>query len=142
MVGIQKDFGDALKDLLELEFDALEAYNESIKRLENSEYKQQMSDFRDDHKHHIEKITQLLKTHNIEFTRGPDAKQWLTKGKVIIADLLGDTAILKAMWTNEIETNMAYERMHNHEDIWSDAKDFILEGFSDEKKHKAWLESI
>lgn len=142
MVGMQKDFGDAMKELLELEYDALAAYDESIARLENADFKHKMSDFRDDHKHHIQKISQLLKSHGVDFEPGPDAKKFLTQGKVVIADLLGDTAILKAMLTNEIETNMAYERMHSHEHIWDDAIDFIKEGFADEKKHKAWLESI
>ena len=38
MVGMQKDFGDAMKELLELEYDALAAYDESIERLENADF--------------------------------------------------------------------------------------------------------
>jgi len=142
MVGMQENFGNALKALLELEYDALEAYDESIKQLKDIEYKQKMRDFRGDHEHHIQTIINLLKVHDIDFTPGPDLKKWLTKGKVIISALINDTTILKAMLTNEIETNVAYERMYNHDNIWEDAKAFIKEGFADEKRHKQWLESV
>ena len=40
-------------------------------------------------------------------------KALLTKGKVVIAGLMGDEAILQAMRTNEADTNTAYERAVN-----------------------------
>jgi hypothetical protein len=36
-----------------------------------------------------------------------DMKALLTKGKVVIAGLMGDAAILQAMRTNEADTNTA-----------------------------------
>ena len=42
-----------------------------------------------------------------------DMKALLTKGKVVIAGLMGDEAILQAMRTNEADTNTAYERAVN-----------------------------
>ncbi len=44
---------------------------------------------------------------------GGDLKQILTKGKVVIAELGGDDAILKAMKMNEEVTNKSYEEMVN-----------------------------
>ena len=43
---------------------------------------------------------------------------------------------------NEIDTNTAYERINNHEDKWPDSLDTLQAGLADEKKHKAWLDSV
>lgn len=39
LVGTQKNFADALKALIELDYDAIEAYKAAIDRLENENYK-------------------------------------------------------------------------------------------------------
>ncbi len=140
LVGTQTEFSDALKNLLELDFDAVEAYDAAINRLGNQTYIQKLSEFRDDHKRHIKELSDLLRSHNEEVPEGPSMKQWLTKGKVVLANLVGDDTILGAMKTNEDDTNTAYERMAEREDQWEDAKDIILRGLQDEKKHKRWLE--
>jgi hypothetical protein len=66
-------------------------------------------------------------------------KELLTKGKVIIANLVGDKAVLMAMASNEVDTNTAYERMNSREDKWVDAIDILKKGLADEKRHAAWL---
>ena len=42
------------------------------------------------------------------------AKSYLTQGKVILANLIGDLTILRAMRSNEIDTNTAYEFAKKH----------------------------
>lgn len=44
------------------------------------------------------------------------------------------------MLTNEEDTNTAYERTRNHDEIWSDATEILNAGYSDEKRHKRWIE--
>ena len=46
----------------------------------------------------------------IEAPSEGDSKQMLTTGKVALASLMGDGAILAAMKTNEDDTVTAYER--------------------------------
>lgn len=141
-VGLQANFVAALKDLLELDYDAIEAYEVAINRLENQEYKSKLTEFKKDHERHVSELTALLKKHNEDAPTGPSGKQWLTKGKVILADLAGDNAILVAMRSNEIDTNTAYERLNEFDDKWSDSVDILKRGLDDERKHKAWLESV
>jgi rubrerythrin len=143
LVGTQEDFGAALKDLLELDYDAVEAYEAAINRIESQVYKDQLNIFKADHERHIQEISTLLGQHSIDPPKGPSiGKQWLTKGKVILANLIGDTTILRAMRSNEIDTNTAYERLSIHEGMWPDSKDIIRRGLLDERKHKKWLESV
>lgn len=142
LVGNQTSFTDAVQELLELDYDAVEAYEAAINRVENSTYKSKLSEFKMDHQRHITELSALLRKHNAEVPTGPSAKQWLTQGKVVLANLMGDAAILRAMVTNEEDTNVAYARMQGREDIWADAKDILRRGLEDEKRHKNWLQSV
>ncbi len=143
LVGMQDDFGSALKSLVELEYDAVEAYDAALNRLDNKEYKMSVASFMEDHMRHIKEVSELLKKHNEASPSGPSlAKQWITKGKVVLGNLVGDTAILMALRSNEIDTNTAYERLKIHEHIWSDAKEIVTRGLLDEHRHKKWLESV
>ncbi len=140
MVGTQHDFASATISLLELEYDALEAYTKAIDKLENNDYKNKLREFAGDHERHIRQLSMLLSMHKVDFAAGPDLKQWLTKGKVMLADLVGDRTILFAMFTNEIDTNKAYDSMLNRSDMWMEAHEILTNAREDEKKHKAWLE--
>lgn len=142
LVGMQANFEDAIKDLIELDYDAVEAYDAAINRLKNQEYKEKLNIFKADHEWHIQEFTTVLKKRNIQPPSGPSiGKQWLAKGKVVLADLIGDNVILRAMISNEIDTNAAYERMSLREDMWPETKDLIKRGLEDEKRHKKWLEN-
>ncbi|MBV9576779.1 MAG: DUF2383 domain-containing protein [Gammaproteobacteria bacterium] len=140
-VGLQSDFISAFKELLELDYDAIEAYQVAIEKLENFSYKNALKEFKNDHENHVQEITRLLTIHGEEVPDGPSAKQWLTKGKVYLAELMGDRAILSAMRSNEIDTNNAYERLNKYEDKWPDCVEFLKDGLRDEKRHKTWLEA-
>lgn len=142
-VGLESNFTDALYDLIELEYDAVEAYEAALVRLENSNYKEKIREFLEDHKRHIKKFSSILMQHNKEAPQGPDStKSFLTKGKVIVAGLVGDKAILHAMHSNEIDTNTAYERLNLFEGRWTDTDNALQEALQDERRHKAWLEAI
>jgi rubrerythrin len=140
LVGTQTSFANALRALIELDFDAIEAYEAAINRIENEEYKVQLQNFKEDHQRHVQELNQLLTIHNEKISSGPDAKKWLTQGKVVISGIMGDNAILRAMLSNEEDTNTAYDRVENHPEVWADAKEILSAGFSDEKRHKRWLE--
>jgi hypothetical protein len=140
LVGLQTSFASAVLDLIELEYDAKEAYEAAINRLQNQEYIAKLNEFLADHERHIKELTSLAATHAQQPPTGPSGKQWLTKGKVLLANLISDEAILRAMRSNEIDTNAAYDRMSDYDDIWPDAKEFVTRAFADERRHKAWFD--
>ncbi|MBF0300647.1 MAG: DUF2383 domain-containing protein [Oligoflexia bacterium] len=138
-VGTQKEFSDALKSLIELDYDAIEAYEEAIHRVDGQTYKEVLKEFTQDHKRHVHELSNLLLSKGVEVPKGPSIKQLLTKGKVVIATLISDKLILTAMRSNEDDTNTAYERMNSRTDIWPEAQSLILSGLADERKHKSWI---
>lgn len=140
LVGTQTNFADALRALIELDYDAIEAYKAAVDRIENEHYKNQLRKFEADHQRHVQELNAVLRAHGEKEVDGPSGKQWLTKGKVVIADLFGDNPILQAMHSNEDDTNSAYERMNDHKDKWLDALEVLRRGLLDEKQHRKWLE--
>lgn len=142
LVGTQNKFEDALYELCELDFDAVEAYEAAVNRLKKESFKQKLMEFKKDHERHITEISTLLEKHQVKAPEGPSLKGLLTQGKVVFANLIDDEAILKAMLTNEEDTNTAYERLNSHKEKWEDASDVLKKGLADEQKHKQWLELI
>jgi uncharacterized protein (TIGR02284 family) len=141
MVGKEKDAIKMIKDLVELDYDAIEAYEAAIARLDDAPIRARMSEFMEDHRRHVVELSQIL----IDLGETPplqgDAKKILTKGKVVLAGLIGDRAILTAMKTNEDDTNTAYDRAAGRGDMPASAQGVIARGLADERKHRAYIET-
>jgi hypothetical protein len=63
----------------------------------------------------------------------------LTKGKVVIAGLMGDRAILEAMRSNEDDTVTAYDRAAKFHDAPPNATKVLERGRQDEHHHCSWI---
>jgi hypothetical protein len=68
-----------------------------------------------------------------------DMKALLTKGKVVIAGLMGHESILQMMRTNEADTNTAYERAVNLKGLQANTRDVLQRGIEDERRHCEWI---
>lgn len=139
-VGTQPDLGDLLRELIELDFDAIEAYRAALQRFDDTNFRSHMSTFQQDHERHVHELSVLLRTMGREPPEGPDLKQFVTKGKVVIAGLLGDPAILAAMVTNEDDTNTAYERAVARADLSTELRELLERNLADERRHRQWLQ--
>ena len=139
MVGTQSEYLNALKALLELEYDALEAYEAALNRLEDPSYKKQIKNFRNDHRRHVANLTNLLLKHDQTPPTGPTIKSFMTQGKVIIGNLINDDAILRAMASNEEDSNTAYSRLCQYASIPDDELAILEQAYNDEKLHKEWI---
>lgn len=60
----------------------------------------------------------------------------------MLGNILGDEAILKAMISNEVDTNTAYQKITSHDGIWEEAVLTLHEGLEDEKRHKTLIENL
>jgi rubrerythrin len=140
MVGQHGDLNTVLRQLVALDYDAVEAYRAAIERLNDVEAKAALSGFMKDHERHIEEVGALIRIMGGDPPKGPDAKRILTQGKVVIAGLFGDRPILMAMKTNEDDTNTAYERTSSRADLTPEAQLLLRGNLEDERRHRAWIE--
>ena len=140
-VGTETTAADLIKNLLILEHDAIAAYDSTIERLENAEYRQQIETFRRDHEAHVQELGRIADSMGIDKPMEGDMKQWLTTGKVALADLAGDNAILKAMKTNEDDTVGAYQQALDNDITDAELRPLMEKGLADERRHRAWMET-
>jgi uncharacterized protein (TIGR02284 family) len=140
MVGLRGDLKVVLKQLVELDYDAVEAFRAAIQRLHDAESKSALTGFMQDHERHITDLGIHLRAMGEETPSGPDMKRVLTEGKVVIAGLLGDRAVLAAMKTNEDDANTAYERACARNDLTPELQLLLRRNLNDERRHRTWIE--
>ncbi len=139
-VGNEAKFEDLVTNLIYLERDALAAYEAVMDRLSDTALIDEVGRFRDDHRQHLEVLTEMAHEAEAEAPTEGDMKEMLTTGKICVANLMGDGAILKAMKTNEDDTVQAYEQAAAHDNALPKSKAFFEKALADEMRHRDWME--
>jgi uncharacterized protein (TIGR02284 family) len=140
MGGTQKDLAGLLNGLIELDLDAVTAYEAAIDRLDDEGDEAQLGAFRADHERHVHELQPLVSELGEEPAHKGDLKQILTKGKVVLAGLIGEHAVLRAMKANEDDTNMAYDRAVSRDDLPAHVREILLRDRDDERRHRDYIE--
>lgn len=131
---------EKLNDLIQLDFDAIEAYQAAIERLESADCRQHMETFMRDHERHTANLSEQVRLlGGTPKTKG-DFMAMLTKGKVVIGQLAEDKGILMAMNANEAVTNKTYEKVLAELGGHPAAEAVVRGNLADERRHKAWIE--
>lgn len=138
-VGTESKVVDLLSDLISLDYAAIEAYTSAIERLDNKQFAAKLESFREDHKRHTSNLAPFVRRLGGDLPEGAGAKSFLTTGKVAMASVMGDKAILTAMKTNEDDTNTAYERATKHEDVSTEIRKVLAANLDDERRHREWI---
>ena len=142
-VGTEKDLVKLLEDLVYLDRDAISAYDVAIERIEDTTAASKLREFKQDHERHVQDISRVLRNMGEEAPHEGDMKEILTTGKVKLGALMGDNAILRAMKSNEDDTNKAYESAVQNSVVGGDheLRSLLERNLADERRHRAWLES-
>lgn len=141
IVGNEENFTEMVRNLILLENDAIAAYDSTIERLSDPDAVSRIKEFRQDHLQHLDVLQEIALQLGIDPPCEGDMKQMLTTGKIMLADLAGDSAILKAMKTNEDDTVTAYERAKAHPDAKPESQAFFGKALSDEQRHRDWMQT-
>ena len=100
-----------LNDLLQLDYDAVQAYGLAISLLSNPEYKATLRDFRSDHERHIEELSRLVANHGGVPVEAPHLPTGVFKLAVQAAGRAGgDRGVLLAFKANERQVRDKYRR--------------------------------
>jgi uncharacterized protein (TIGR02284 family) len=130
-----------MNSLIELDFDTIEAYAAAIERLKDAGDKAVLERFMEDHRRHVSDLSPLVRSLGGTPAAAPDLKQILTKGKVVIAGLVGDNGVLEAMKSNAETTSRVYERATREPQIPARVLSVLDRNLADERRHRAWLMS-
>ena len=141
-VGKEGDIEGLVVDLISLEHDAIAAYESSIEKLSDTALSSQIAEFRADHLQHLEVLQEMARELSIEAPTSGDAKEWLTTGKVAMADLMGDKTMLGAMKTNEDDTVQAYSQALENPASDDTLRPILEKALADERRHRTWMEQV
>jgi uncharacterized protein (TIGR02284 family) len=132
---------DELNDVIAIDHDAISAYEAAIERLESSGTQEQLEMFKADHERHVRELSDCVTMLGGEPRTKGDLKKILTKGKVVLANISGDEAILEAMKSNEDQTNKTYEEAVRRHSASAppQVNDVLKRGLQDERRHRDWI---
>ncbi|MBP0485058.1 DUF892 family protein [Sagittula salina] len=139
-VGTENQQSDLLRNLMLLERDAIAAYDSTLEKIDNPDHRARIEEFRRDHDDHIRALSELGRSIGVPLPEEGDIKEWLTTGKVALANLFGDDAVIGAMKTNEDDTVSAYENALSNAVIDATWRPVLEKGLADERRHRAWME--
>jgi uncharacterized protein (TIGR02284 family) len=129
-----------LASLMQLDIDAVHAYDQAIKNIETPTIRDQITKFRDDHKQHIEDLAPEIRAlGETPPEYSPDFKGYLISGFTSLRSITGTEGALKAMHTNEKLTNKNYDEARTWP-LPTSAKAIVEKNYSDERTHLEYIE--
>ncbi|MCW8193912.1 ferritin-like domain-containing protein [Proteobacteria bacterium 005FR1] len=131
---------EELNRVLNLDYDAIKAYEAAIERLHDPSYQSRLESFKQDHVRHTQNLAAIVSEYGGEPASHADVKSVLTQGKVVIGNIVGDLGVLKAMNSNERVTNGVYEQALSKLASKPDIVRVLKENLTDERRHKDWIE--
>ena len=141
-VGTENDLKALVKSFIQLEHDAIAAYETCIEKLESPDRKEKVREFLGDHERHLRELEDLARDVGAYDPGSGDMKGVLTSGKVKLAGMTGgDGAVLKAMSSNETDTVTAYGRASESSVVEPAHQEVFRRAQEDERRHKEWIEA-
>ncbi|WP_437817584.1 DUF2383 domain-containing protein [Sorangium sp. So ce1078] len=126
-----------LNDLIQLDTDAVLAYQQAIDACEVSEVRRKLKSFQDDHQQHINDLAEIVRANGEEPKIKRDLKGFLIEGFTAIASR-GDRSALLSMLGNEELSNHMYEAALKTE-LPNEARAVVERNRGDEERHLAWI---
>jgi len=128
-----------LNDLLVLDLDAVEAYDQVIRRLESESCQSRLRTFQADHKRHASELRDCIRRYEGQPREHKDLRGVVVKGITALQSMAGDEAALKALLASERYTNGRYTEAAADAG-WPDDVRQMVQGFrEDEARHVAWI---
>ena len=136
----KEDVVDKLGELVQLDYDAVHAYEQAINNTEHPTIRDNLVQFRHDHEKHIAVLsTAISMLGGTPPKLSRDIKGFFIEGFTSIRSLSGTEGVLKAMAANEKLTNHVYSEafdLHLPANIHS----IVERNYRDEQRHLRYIE--
>lgn len=128
-----------LNDLLQLDHDAVQAYTVAIDMARDDQISTSLRLYREDHKRHIQELTQLIRERGGVPIEGPHPTGLLKLAVQSLGGIAGDNALLLAFKAVEGQGRDKYQQ-YGRNSYPPAVLDVISRGAADEQKHYDWVE--
>lgn len=128
-----------LNDLLQLDYDSVQAYTVAIERLRDGEARSTIASFREDHERHIREITEVIRSRGGEPINLPHLPTGVFKLAVQgVGAAGGEKGILLAYKSNERQARDKYRRASNRTHD-PEVGTILRLAAEDEQRHYSWV---
>ena len=134
---------DGLNDLLQLDHDAVAAYDVATEKLEDRDHADQIAGFRRDHERHIRELGELVLALGGVPRNEPHLTAPFKQAMLSLGGLAGDKGLLLAWRTNELQVRTKYDAYASRAMFWPpEVKRAIDRAALDEERHYAWVADV
>ena len=137
--GSQLDRLELLRRLVRLDLEAVAAFRDAARHVRERRVRERLEAFRVEHEAHVQALEGLLRQAGGDPPRRSGARRVLNKGRVLLADLVGDEAVLRQLQDVALTANEEYEDALRHHDL-GDAEPLLRRFREEERRHLAWIE--
>jgi rubrerythrin len=138
--GAAPEVVDGLNDLLQLDHDAIGAYDVAIEKLQDRDHANQILGFRRDHERHIQELNGLITALGGTPKNHPHATGPLKQALQSLGGMAGDRGVLVSFRQNELQARSKYEMYAARANQWpADVKRAIDRNALDEERHYRWV---
>jgi len=138
-----QDVLDGLNDLLQLDHDAIAAYDVAIAKLEDRDHADQIAGYRRDHERHVRELNELVVRLGGTPANHPHVTGPFKTALQGLGGLAGDKGLLMAFRTNELAVRTKYDSYASKAMLWPpDVKRMIDGAALDEERHYAWVADV
>lgn len=134
---------DGLNDLLQLDHDAIGAYEIAIEKLQDRDHADQIAGFKRDHERHVRELNEAITRLGGTPKNEPHATGPLKQALQSLGGLAGDKGVLIAWRTNELQVRTKYDSYAHKAMLWpDDLKRLIDRNALDEERHYDWVTEV
>lgn len=139
-MAISEKLVTSLNNLLMLDHDAVDAYQQAIDRISLPQVKKSLTEFQNDHRRHIVNLKECISRYGAKPSDRRDVKGFFIAGMTAIQSMFGNEQAIKAMKTNEMLTNKKYRECLEDLALPEDVRTIVEGNYADEKRHLAYIE--
>jgi rubrerythrin len=134
---------EGLNDLLQLDHDAVGAYEIAMEKLKDRDHADQIAGFRRDHERHIRELNELVLELGGTPMNQPHATGPFKMALQSLGALAGDRGTLMAFRTNELAVRAKYDSYASKANLWpTHIKRVIDRCALDEERHFQWVSDV
>lgn len=129
-----------LKNLLQLDYDAVQAYDKVILRIDDPQIRGQITSFRDDHRRHVSDLdAMIIEMGGKRWEPSRDLQGVVLESMAALRSITGTVGALKANEMAEKHTNTRYAEASKR-DFPPNVLALITRNYEDERRHLAYIQ--
>lgn len=134
---------EGLNDLLQLDHDAVGAYEIAIEKLQDRDHADQIAGFKRDHERHIRQLNELIAELGGTPVNEPHATAPLKQALQSLGGMAGDRGVLISWRANELLVRTKYDSYASRANAWPPhVKRAIDQNALDEERHFEWVTQV